>query len=271
MRPTYMSWNSASSRFKSSFLHSLRASLSANLLKYQRDQAWTREIGAAAAREMQTEVVIPDVLALHEPKNGNLMDIENAIRLHGALRHLTPLQARDPRLWTHLAHVECWQYMRKRWPIERHLSRRERAARFVLSRYFVPQSQSRALLRNGIARLWWTAQMSYDSDRDNPYELTAVLLSTLDITQQILERGIGRAPNVILAFLEFLLRSKEVLLAGGNENRARIRRLAKFLNLHGGVSILDCLSKAEVIDLLQKEFSRIATTNNQVNEPVADR
>lgn len=113
--------------------------------------------------------------------------------------------------------------------------------------------------------------MSYDSDRENPYELTAVLLSTLDITQQILERGIGRAPNVILAFLEFLLRNKEVLLVGGNQNRIRIRRLAKFLNLHGGVSILDCLTKAEVIDLLQTEFPRTPTTDNPPSDMVADR
>jgi hypothetical protein len=206
---------------------------------------------------MQTEVAVADRLALYEPKNGNLMDVENAILLHRALSHLTPLQARDPRLWTHLTHVECWQYMRKRWPVERHIAQRDRAMRFVLSRYFVPQSQSRALLRNGIARLWWTARMSYDAERDNPYELTAVLLSTLDITQQILERGIGRAPNVILSFLEFLVRNREVLLTGGNENRVRIRRLAKFLNLHGGVSILDCLSKAEILELLHIEFSRI--------------
>ena len=243
--------------FKSSFVHTLRASLSSNLLKYQRDQSWTHEIGAHAAREMQTEVSVPDKLELYEPKNGDLMDVENAILLHGALRHLTPLQARDPRLWTHLAHVECWKYMRKRWPVERHIAHRDRASRFVLSRYFVPQSQSRALLRNGIARLWWTAQMSYDAERDNPNELTTALLSTLDITQQILERGLGRAPNVTLSFLEFLVRNKDVLLTGGNDNRARIRRLAKFLNLYGGVSILDCLSKAEIIGLLQRELSRI--------------
>jgi hypothetical protein len=212
---------------------------------------------------MQTEVAVADRLALYEPKNDNLMDIENAILLHRVLSHLTPLQARDPRLWTHLTHVECWQYMRKRWPVERHLAQRDRAMRFVLSRYFVPQSQSRALLRNGIARLWWTARMSYDAERDNPYELTAVLLSTLDITQQLLERGIGRAPNVILSFLEFLVRNREVLLTGGNENRGRIRRLAKFLNLHGGVSILDCLSKAEILQLLQAEFSRIPAPDDK--------
>lgn len=251
--------------FKGTFVHSLRASVSANLPKYQRNQSWTHEIGAQAAREMQTEVQFRESLSLHEPKDRNLMDVENSIRLHGTLRHLTPLQARDPRLWTHLSHVECWQYMRKRWPVERHISQRDRAARFVLAHYFVPQSQSRALLRNGIARLWWYAHLTYDPERENPYELTSILLSTLDITQQILERSLGRAPNVMLGFLEFLSRNKDVLLGGGNANRDRIRRLAKFLNLHGGVSILDCFSKGEIIDLLQKEFSRIPERSGEAS------
>ena len=249
--------------FKSSFIHSLRASISTNLPKYQRDKLWTHEIGTRASRNLSAELYIDDGFTLYEPSDGKLMDIENAIRLHGALRQLTLLQARDPRLWTYLVHVEFWQYMRKRWPIERHLSERDRAERFVLARYFIPQNQSRALLRNGIARLWWYAHMTYDSERENPYELTAVLLSTLDITQQILERNLGRAPSVMLGFLEFLSRNKDVLLAGGNDNRLRIRRLAKFLNLYGGVSILDCLTKVEVIGVLENEFSRILAKEEQ--------
>lgn len=254
--------------FKNSFVHGLRSSVAANLSKYQRDTSWTHEIGPRAAREMQTGVEVNGTLSLLNPKDGDLLDIENAMRVHAALRHLTPLQARDPRLWTRLTHVDCWDYMRKRWQVEKHMSKTDKAVRFVRSRYFVPQSQSRALLRNGIARLWWTAHVSCDPERENPYELTTVLLSTLDITQQILERGLGRAPNVIQAFLEFLLRNKKVLLAGGNKNRARIRRLAKFLNMHGGVCILDCLSKAETMDLLEGEFSRIMALEEEPSEPV---
>jgi hypothetical protein len=144
-----------------------------------------------------------------------------------------------------------------RWPVEKQMSNENRAVRFVESRYFVPQAQSRALLRNGIARLWWTAQLSHDPERGNPYELTTVLLSTLDITQQIVERGMGRANNIIKGFLEFLLRNSGTLLTGGDKNRARIRRLAIHLNMHGGVCVLDLLSQSEVISLLDGELSRI--------------
>jgi hypothetical protein len=161
-----------------------------------------------------------------------------------------------------LTHVEAWPYMRKRWPIEKHVKDEGKVVRFIESRYFVTQAQSRALLRNGIARLWWTAKVSHDPARDNPYELAAVLLSTLDITQQILERGIGRAPAVLMGFLEFLNRNKELLLTGGDENRIRIRRLAIFLNMHGGVCILDSLSQPQIMAFLETEFARILASEN---------
>ena len=77
---------------------------------------------------------------------------------------------------------------------------------YVLERYFVKSDQSRALLRNGIARLWWYSYLTYDADREDPFELTAVLLRTLDIAQHFLERNFGRNTNVLRAILEFIVK-----------------------------------------------------------------
>jgi hypothetical protein len=246
--------------FKISLVNALRSSIRVNLDKYLRDESWVAEVSTKSARDMQTAVELAEPICLEFPENGNLKDTENAIRFHKALRHLTLLQASNPRLWTRMSHVDFWQYMRLRWPADKHMTNRDKAMRFVESRYFVAQSQSRALLRNGIARLWWTAQLSHDSQRENPYELTTILLSTLDITQQILERGMGRADNVLKGFLEFLLRNSNTLLTGGNTNRARIRRLAIHLNMYGGISVLDCLSQSDVMALLDTELTRILHT-----------
>ena len=243
--------------FKETFVNSLRGSVRANLPRYSEDGVWVSDLGVKSQREMDTSVELKAPLELLEPSNGDLKDIENAIRVHKALPHLTPLQARDPRLWTRLAHVEHWSYMRSRWRVEKHLKDEGRAIRFVETHYFVTQAQSRSLLRNGIARLWWTAKVSYDPARDNPYELVTVLFSTLDVTQTILERNLGRAPAVLSGFLEFLNRHKDLLLTGGDENRIRIRRLAKFLNMHGGVCILDSLTQAQIMGLLEAELARI--------------
>ncbi|HZS56883.1 MAG TPA: DUF6339 family protein [Bryobacteraceae bacterium] len=249
--------------FKEAFVNTLRGSVRANLSKYRYEEPWVAEVGVRSQRDLSTSLEPKTSFDLLDPADSELKDVENAIRMHKALPNLTPLQARDPRLWTRLTHIEGWAYMRKRWPIEKHMKDQDKAARFIEARYFVGQAQSRALLRNGIARLWWSAKVSHDPARDNPYELTAVLLSTLDITQQILERGIGRAPDVRTGFLEFLNRHKDLLLTGGDKNRIRIRRLAKFLNMHGGVCILDSFSQAQIMALLEGELARILKASDE--------
>jgi hypothetical protein len=261
--------------FRQSFTDSLKNSVPANLANYYRDDKWVNQIGTRSSREIETRIEMKSALELVEPEEDNkedLKDLENAIRVHKALQQLTPLQARDPRIWTRFTHVDCWKYMRARWPVERwEKDGSEKTAGRVVERYFVPRSDSRALLRNGIARLWWTASLTHDSSRDNPYELTGVLLSTLDITQQILERNMGRGPEILSGFLEFLLQNKAELLTGGDQNRTRIRTLAKYLNMYGGVCLLDCLSQTDIIRILSQEFERIQERETKERSQAAQK
>jgi Family of unknown function (DUF6339) len=243
--------------FRENFVNRLRAAIRQNLPLYRSNECWIESISGGATASFETNVEPLEELTLSEPDEEDFKDVENAIHLHRSLSFLTPLQARDPRLWTKLAHVECWDYMRKRWDVERYGRDKGKVERFVLSRYFVAQNQSRALLRNGLARLWWYGHVTHDAERENPYELTGVLLSTLDIAQQILERNFGRIEHVRTGFLEFLLTNKKKLLGPGDKKRMYIRQLAKYLNLRGGVTLLDSLRKSEVADFLGEDFSRI--------------
>ena len=245
----------ALSVLRGNFLNKLQGSISENLRRYEEDKAWLDEVSEAHSFPTGVELAAP--LQLLDPDGDDLKDVENAKRLHKALPNLSPVQARDPRLWARLAHVEFWSYMRKRWDASKHASKTAKEATYIRTHYFVAQSASRALVRHGIARLWWYAKVTHDAERNNPYELTHVLLSMLDITQQILERSYGRAPTVAAGFLDFLLQNKKKLLATGNDNRIRIRHLAKHLNLRGGYSILDCLTKQDVITLLDNEYELI--------------
>ena len=70
----------------------------------------------------------------------------------------------------------------------------------------------------------------------------------------------GRAPQVITGFLEFLLRHRKALLGSGDGKRSQIRHLAKHLNLYGGTTLLDCLSRTEIITMLEEEYARITAT-----------
>jgi len=249
--------------FTDNFTGRLLSSVPSHLDWYQGADSWVEEFSEASKWELPTSIepkLPPKVQfakLLVMPDGEDKKDLENSIRVHKALQMLTPVQARDPRLWARLTHVEFWLYMRQRWPVEKYLPNREKAERYAVERYFVAKTESRALLRNGMARLWWYSHMTFDQDRQNPYELTGVMLRNLDITQQILERSMGRCRSVLVAFLEFLLENPELLASGGDATRAKVRTLAKSLNLYGGVAILDCLSVGTLKAYLASEFARL--------------
>jgi hypothetical protein len=242
------------------FMNRLLESLPENVKRYKEAESWIEEWADKAVWDFPTPCELAAPLELLLPDDVNLFDLENAIRMHKALPTLTPVQAQDPRLWTHLTHVELWEYMRVRWPVEKYLEP-EVNLNPIRDRYFVVQRQSRALVRNGASRLWWAAKMTFDPDRDNPYELTSVLLSRLDIYKNLLERNFGRAATVSRTFLEFLLLNKEECLSSGEKARQLVRDLSKAVNLHGGVCMLDCKTNTALMDFLNREKDRLVAKN----------
>lgn len=252
------------------FMNRLLESLPDQVNRYTEDQSWVEEWAGKTAWEFSTACELAAPLELLSPDEGNYFDLENAIRMHKALPTLTPVQAQDPRLWTHLTHVELWEYMRTRWPVEKYLEP-EVNLNPIRDRYFVVQRQSRALVRNGASRLWWAAKMTFDPDRANPYELTSVLLLRLDIYKNLLERNFGRATSVSRTFLEFLLMNKEECLSSGEKARQLVRDLSKAVNLHGGVCVLDSKTNTALMDFLNREKDRLVAKNSAANEPVEEQ
>jgi Family of unknown function (DUF6339) len=242
--------------FTKQFVQNLQVAVEENLDRYQEDTPWVAKWAGKEPWEMSTPCEVAASFAMALPDEANLYDLENAIRLHKALPSLTPVQAQDPRLWTRLTHVELWKYMRARWPVERWLDKKNGAVGPIREHYFVPQRQGRALLRNGAARLWWSARLTFDPNRDNPYELTHVLLVSLDIAKNLLERSFGRSPRITRTFLDYLLRHKKECLQPGDRSRQLVRHLTKALNFHGGVCVLDCMTQREIVSFLSEQKDR---------------
>ena len=156
--------------FRNNFVLHLRAAIGENLARYSERKPFAGR-GAPRDQIRLTSALEPCVpLRLELPDGRDLKDLENAKIVHRAFPELTPLQARDPRLWTRLTHVECWDYMRKRWDVDRVVGADSRKEEFLRWRYFLRRHESRALLRNGIARLWWYAHLTHDRNRADPYE-----------------------------------------------------------------------------------------------------
>ncbi len=237
--------------FKTNHVLHLEGNVPSNLQRYTERKSWAGKPTGGGSIRLATSLEPAVPLELELPDEFGLKDFENTKIVYSAFPRLTTLQARDPRLWVRLTHIECWAYMRKRWDVASIADTKKQT--YVLEHYFVRQSQSRMLLRNGLARLWWYGYLTHDPKRDDPWELTKILLSSLDIAKNLLERNMGRASGVRIGFLDYLRKNEATLGASAGQRRDQIRALAKQLNLRGGVTLLDCLSSADVETILANE------------------
>jgi hypothetical protein len=237
-------------------LERLRQNITPNARRYATEKPWLGDYFGNAAWYLQSSVEMPNDVVLKPPASKTeLFDLENTKLLYSALRHLTPIQAADERLWVYLSHVTYWDYMRQRWAVEQYEGK-PRFAQIVQERYFFMADRPRALIRNGIARLWWYGYTTYDERRDDPFELTAVLLYNLDVTQSILERAFSRNRTVTHAALSILLqREKDGIPFYA---RDRVRDLAKYLVQLGGVTIIDALTSEDVCDIVSRKVDQLA-------------
>lgn len=173
-----------------------------------------------------------------------LKEIENTKIIYNAFRELTPTQASDPRLWSYLTHVTCWNYMRKRWPVEK--LAKDKKLDYIKDRYFIQKTNLRTLTHNGISRLWWFGYLTYDETRENPWELTETLLKGTDLPTSLLERAIGANKNIRNGVLEFFYENPALITSKS------VQEILKLLNLVGGVRNLPFLTTDEIKVILEQ-------------------
>jgi hypothetical protein len=240
---------------KQSSLDRLQANIVANQHRYVEDSPWLNSYFSGDAWRQDSNVAEWPALTLLMPiSKTELCDLENTRIVYSALRHLTPLQASDPRLWAHFTHVTHWEYMRERWPVEQYVGK-PKVRENVQERYFFMPNRSRALIRNGVARLWWYGYCSYDESRADPFELTTALLKNLDVTQSILERAFSLNTNVTKTMLGVLLDREK----NGKPFyvRDKVRELAKYIVQIGGVTIVDALDEPDLRELVSDKIDQI--------------
>jgi hypothetical protein len=240
---------------KQSSLDRLQTNISANQHRYSENTSWLNSYFSGSTWFMESNVIQDPPFALQIPTGKTeLFDLENTRVVYTALRHLTPLQAADSRLWAYMTHVTHWQYMRKRWPIEQYLGK-QNLRENVQERYFFMPIRSRALIRNGMARLWWYGYSSYDESRQDPYELTTALLKNLDVSQSILERAFSLNTNVTKTVLGVLLDREKTGKAF--YNRDKVRDLAKYMVQIGGVTIIDAFDEPDLRELVTDKIEKL--------------
>jgi len=164
-----------------------------------------------------------------------LTDLENIKRVYNSMMMLSESQASDERIWVAYCFGDFAEYMKYRWPAS--------SENDMINRYFFSYSSQRSLIRNGIARLWWIGKATYDSKRENPYEMTAFVCKDQDYIENILGRNFSNNPMIVKALISSMIDAEK---AGVVVNRQKIRDISKYVNLLGGIYVLDCLSYGDI-------------------------
>lgn len=243
---------------KNSALDTLTADIPKNVSRYNSDDRWIDayfEEKGMANYSFSTGIMVPDVDLII---GNSSTDFENSKRIYEAFKDsLNPVQASDLRLWAYLAHFTYWEYMHKRWAInvaseddDDDTESNKLIAR-IGSRYFFKASKGKAFVRQGIARLYWAAYLTYnESNSENPYEMTEYFLSKQDIFAVSTEHALARNKALLIGTLKAL---KE----HGDLKRPEIRKFIVKLNQAGGIVVFDSLTIDSAYSLAQDVLSEV--------------
>lgn len=243
---------------KQKALDSLQADIADNFEKYRSESLWVDQYFMDKDTPnyyFDTGIDVDDYkLVLGGPET----DFQNAKIVFEAFKDkLNPVQASDLRLWAYLTHVQHWDYMFSRWKIDASGEEddeeqnnggklpREKMIGRIKTRYFFGASRGKAFVRQGIARLYWGAYLTYDDTSDDPYEYTEFFFNKQDIFTSITERSYSRNKVLILAALKELKKYPDL-------SRKDIRLFLAKLNQAGAITVLDFLNSVQAEQLCEK-------------------
>jgi len=222
---------------------------------YIKDEVWIDKYFDNEEWKVTSKINV-DSFSLLIPVDDNNYDINNIKIIYDAMKNLKPYQANEERLWSYLTHVYCWDYMRRRWPVENYLdNNKSNFINTLHERYFFKSKTKRSLIRNGLSRLWWFGYITYDENKTNPFSLTEIMLSRQDIAESVMGRSFSNNPKIVKALLSVL----EDRIDQGFDlpKREVIRDLCKYLSHRGGSSLIDAFDRDEIEIELTKRLEKL--------------
>ena len=214
---------------------------------YESTAALAKELaakGLTASVEPAYELGEPPVLT-----GGSDEDAANAQKLHEWISTAKPKIPRtvlaDGRLWAALCHTTFADYMIGRWGPKAKASDDSKDSR-VNSRFFANGEGQRTLVRNGLARLYFAAEIVF---KDNSYKLLPIFFEKQDIHQNFIERALAGDAELIRSVAENCLKVKEESL-----KKLNIQTYAKLVNGAGGTRSLDKVRAQGIQMLTQVAF-----------------
>ncbi len=192
---------------------------------------------------------VPDIELDMSNEKPFLTEAENAKRIYSNLKFLSDSQASDERLWAGLCFGPFWKYVKYRWEIDNKCT-----VPNVVQHFMFGYGARRSLTRNAISRLWWIGRLTYDETQTDPWILSRFVCENADNIMHILERNTSNNPQIIRPFLKAIIDARD---AGMEINTDTVGELSKYLNLLGGIYILDCLPEKKIYDKTYKKAEEL--------------
>lgn len=189
-------------------------------------------------------------------------DFVSAKEFYEAYKSLTPLVASLPDLWVYLAHVDLFPYVQMRWP---KVFEEDIDEQYILNHWH----ENSHFMRTTFAGLWWHIYLSYDSSRENPYELSEILFRSQDFrTLRFGELGLIRHRPAMIGVLEFL-KENEYLMKSAFD--AKGQYISRYFNMLGGIKPLSFMDKQYFKDVLSKikpQLEQISSIHDVQNKKI---
>ena len=217
-----------------------------------------------------TKYVFPDApLSASKASADEMASIE---AVFGSMKDLPNAVAMDERLWAGLAIDICWDYVRKRWDIAELFEANDDSVKNkVLDHFFYMQGPRRSFTRNAISRLWWLGRLTYDEGHADPYHRTRVVTADLGYVVDLLERNFSNNQRISAEFVDAVEAARaEVAPNGGVIVRPELRMLCKYLNMLGGVYVLDSLPEGMIYSKIHDKAVEIARHKGDPEPNVSD-
>ncbi len=189
-------------------------------------------------------------------ENPSDTDFQNAKKIYEGLKNLPESIACDERFWISLTFGQFYSYMRYRFNPNNDKHNLTR-------RWFMPEeSKKRDLFKQGISSLWWYSYITYDKQRDNPYELTEFCFKHKAFLYELYYRTFSSSKSVCHAVIQAMINYENV---GGNVTLANSKEIMKYVSFLGGAYLIDSFTEQELCDKILMELIRIE--NEELEKP----
>lgn len=184
-------------------------------------------------------------------------DYNNVKILYSALKDVSDTQATDERLWAGLAHNDLYEFMVYRCKLNIDNINEKK----IMINFFFNYGNKRSLIIHPLSRLWWVGRLLYDEKKDNPYEALEYLKSDFGAkVLSLFSSNFTNNPSIARAVLYAI---SELEASGKKVDRKKYLEIIRYVNLLGGIIILDYLSEEELKEKVIDHYCNLYIKNRQ--------